>query len=134
LFERPAHSFVGYFIGSPGMNFMPASLSGSRATVDATVFDLGVSYGSPAAGRRVELGFRPDYATVLRTGGLPVRVLRVEDLGRRRLARVALGAHEAIATLPPEVDLAPGDAGGLHVPPEHLHVFVDELRVEGLRA
>ena len=23
LFERPAHTFVGHFIGSPGMNFLP---------------------------------------------------------------------------------------------------------------
>jgi glycerol transport system ATP-binding protein len=95
------------------------------------VFELGLGYATPAAGTRVELGFRPDYATVLPDGGLPVRVLKVEDLGRRRLARVALGAHEAIATLPPQVDLAPGETGGLHVPPEHLHVFVDELRIEG---
>ena len=79
----------------------------------------------------MELGFRPDYATVLPTGGLPVRILKVEDLGRRRLARVALGAHEAIATLPPKVDLAHGESAGLHVPAEHLHVFVDELRIEG---
>ncbi|MGN5479448.1 ABC transporter ATP-binding protein [Cupriavidus basilensis] len=25
LFERPAHTFVGHFIGSPGMSFLPAS-------------------------------------------------------------------------------------------------------------
>ena len=25
LFEKPAHTFVGYFIGSPGMNIVPAS-------------------------------------------------------------------------------------------------------------
>jgi glycerol transport system ATP-binding protein len=131
LFERPAHSFVGYFIGSPGMNFLPAAVSGSRAAVDTAVFDLGLSYDTPAPGKRVELGFRPDYATVLSTGGLPVSILKVEDLGRRRLARVALGGHEAIVTLPPEVDLVQGDAGGLHVPPEHLHVFIDDLRVEG---
>ena len=24
LFERPQHTFVGHFIGSPGMNFLPA--------------------------------------------------------------------------------------------------------------
>ncbi len=24
LFDRPEHTFVGYFIGSPGMNFLPA--------------------------------------------------------------------------------------------------------------
>jgi glycerol transport system ATP-binding protein len=134
LFERPAHSFVGYFIGSPGMNFLPAVISGSEAAVDATVFRLGGVYDTPGAGQRVELGFRPDYATVLPSGGIPVRILKVEDLGRRRLARVGLGTHEAIATLLPEVDLGPGDSGGLHIPAEHLHVFVDELRIEGRRA
>jgi glycerol transport system ATP-binding protein len=131
LFERPAHSFVGYFIGSPGMNFLPAVVSGNRASVGAEVFDLGKAYATPAGSARVELGFRPDYAEVRASGGLPVRVLKIEDLGRRRLARVSLGAHEAIATLPPDVALAPGDAGGLHVQPEHLHVFVDEIRIEG---
>ena len=34
LFERPQHTFVGYFIGSPGMNLLPAKLSGARASVD----------------------------------------------------------------------------------------------------
>ena len=33
LFDRPEHTFVGYFIGSPGMNFFPANVSGSRAFV-----------------------------------------------------------------------------------------------------
>ena len=28
LFERPTHTFVGYFIGSPGMNFMSMALQG----------------------------------------------------------------------------------------------------------
>ena len=134
LFERPAHSFVGYFIGSPGMNFLPAAIAGGHATVDASVFHLAADYETPSAGKRVELGFRPDYATVLSSGGLPVRVLKVEDLGRRRLARVAIGEHEAIATLPPDVDLGPGDSGGLHIPAEHMHVFVDDIRIQGRRA
>ena len=30
LFERPQHTFVGHFIGSPGMNFLPARGSGRR--------------------------------------------------------------------------------------------------------
>ena len=28
LFERPKHTFVGYFIGSPGMNVMPVAVEG----------------------------------------------------------------------------------------------------------
>ncbi len=31
LFERPEHMFVGHFIGSPGMNFLPASLTPGAA-------------------------------------------------------------------------------------------------------
>ena len=34
LFERPAHRFVGYFIGSPGMNFLPCRLDGDGVRID----------------------------------------------------------------------------------------------------
>ena len=34
LFENPMHKFVGYFIGSPGMNFLPCSLEENTARVD----------------------------------------------------------------------------------------------------
>ena len=35
LFERPSHTFVGYFIGSPGMNVMPAKIDGSSVRVSS---------------------------------------------------------------------------------------------------
>ncbi len=31
LFERPAHTFVGHFIGSPGMNVLPCDVKGGAA-------------------------------------------------------------------------------------------------------
>ena len=133
LFERPAHSFVGYFIGSPGMNFLPATVAGRTAHVGDVQFDLGAAYPTPPNSASVQLGFRPDYATVLDRSagtGIPVGIRRIEDLGRRRLVRVALGAGEVVATLPPEVELS-GDTALLQVPPSHLHVYVDDLRVEG---
>ena len=30
LFDKPAHTFVGYFIGSPGMNIVPAQVEWPR--------------------------------------------------------------------------------------------------------
>ena len=30
LFERPTHTFVGHFIGSPGMNIIPCGIDGGR--------------------------------------------------------------------------------------------------------
>ncbi|WP_419728795.1 ABC transporter ATP-binding protein [Lichenicola sp.] len=129
LFERPAHAFVGYFIGSPGMNFLPASIEGSAARVADAVFPLASRYVPPAG--RVQLGFRPDYATVAPDGeGIPVTLRRIEDLGRRRLARVALGEHELVATLPAGTDLN-GEIVRLRVAPEHLHVYVDDERITG---
>jgi glycerol transport system ATP-binding protein len=58
LFERPQHTFVGHFIGSPGMNFLPAQCAG------------GISCGAasrPAAtcpGRSG--GIRPEYLALAR--------------------------------------------------------------------
>ena len=129
LFERPAHAFVGYFIGSPGMNFLPATLQDDVARVADATFPLGVRYAArPGV---VRLGFRPDYATVTSGGeGIPVSVRGIEDLGRRRLARVVLGEHELVATLPPGTSLA-GSVARLHVAPQHLHVYVDDERIDG---
>ncbi|MGA8281705.1 MAG: ATP-binding cassette domain-containing protein, partial [Desulfobacterales bacterium] len=40
LFENPQHKFVGYFIGSPGMNFLPCTLDGNMAQVDGVGIPL----------------------------------------------------------------------------------------------
>jgi len=52
LFEKPAHTFVGYFIGSPGMNIVPAQVRGREARIDGHTIALTRSYDAlpPAAG------------------------------------------------------------------------------------
>src|SRR5260221_1849200 len=37
LFDKPEHTFVGYFIGSPGMNNIPAPGGGPRARIQGPV-------------------------------------------------------------------------------------------------
>ncbi len=129
LFERPAHRFVGYFIGSPGMNFLDARVDGAAAYIDGHELGLGARYDLPAASR-VQVGIRPDFATLHRSQGLRVRVRRVDELGRRRLAHVSLGAHDLVATLPDDMLLA-DDQAGLTLDPANMHVYVDDVRVEG---
>ena len=130
LFERPAHRFVGYFIGSPGMNFLDAEVSDRRALVDGYEIELAASYQVPQ-GHRVQVGIRPDFAILDDAGRLPVRVRRIDDLGRTRLAHVSLGERELVATIPDDVSID-GDQARLHLSPANIHVFVDDLRVEGL--
>jgi glycerol transport system ATP-binding protein len=40
LVENPRHKFVGYFIGSPGMNFLPCTIEGRVARVDGVTIAL----------------------------------------------------------------------------------------------
>jgi len=127
LFERPEHTFVGYFIGSPGMNFVEAEVDGAIARVAGQTLTLAGRYQRPPAGSSVRLGFRPDYATLSAAGGLSVSVERIEDLGRRRLARVRLGSQQIFATVPDDVSLD-GDAAGLTIDPERLYLYVDDER------
>ena len=95
LFERPAHTFVGYFIGSPGMNVAPVTVAGNRAKLGTREIQLGRAYDKLPAGAqdraRRPAGIRPR----LRHGGrgLPGRVVRVDDVGRYRVVKLDLDGH-----------------------------------------
>ncbi|WP_338619391.1 ABC transporter ATP-binding protein [Achromobacter sp. E1] len=86
LFERPAHTFVGHFIGSPGMNFLPAQWRDSALMVGERRMD-GVPEAVAAKLRDagpVKLGVRPEYLRLAEAGApgaVPMRVERVQDVG-----------------------------------------------------
>src|SRR5438445_153151 len=106
LFNRPAHTFVGHFIGSPGMNVLPCTIEGATARIDGVAVALARAYPVLPAGARIELGVRPEFATLRAKGaGLPVRVRRVDDLGRVRIARVELMGRAVAATVPDNVEV-----------------------------
>src|SRR5882672_2461827 len=62
LFERPAHTFVGYFVGSPGMNVMPCEMHGATAIVAGQAVVLGAHYPALPSAGKIELGIRPEFA------------------------------------------------------------------------
>jgi glycerol transport system ATP-binding protein len=97
LFERPRHTFVGYFIGSPGMNFLPARANASGVDV-AGQRVMAVS-AALAGSDPFTLGVRPEYVTLAEPGApgaLPAIVLQAQDIGTYWLvtARVGSGANE----------------------------------------
>ncbi len=87
LFGRPRHTFVGHFIGSPGMNFLPASLLP----------------GAPAGATK--LGIRPEYVTLAAAdaaGALPARVTQVQDIGTYWLLTASVGDATVRVRLSPD--------------------------------
>ncbi|MFN6924739.1 MAG: ABC transporter ATP-binding protein [Tabrizicola sp.] len=124
LFETPAHTFVGYFIGSPGMNLLEAEISGSEASVQGAMIALGATYG-PMTGR-TQIGIRPDYVTIS-DEGLPVTVKRVEDVGRHRIVRAEFQGQPLNAILPEGMSV-PADARA-GFPPAKINVYANDWRV-----
>jgi glycerol transport system ATP-binding protein len=126
LFERPAHTFVGYFIGSPGMNLWDAEIHGDRARVNGAEFRLPHAY---EARGRVQLGVRPEFLHVAKGGpGLPARVRRVEDVGRHRIVRLDVLGTEASAIVP-EGAPVPSDADRVRIEEAGINVYSDDWRV-----
>ena len=91
LFERPAHTFVGHFIGSPGMNVLPCTLSGGSAYFGEHRIQLeGPVKGTPEG--RTEIGIRPEFVS-LAESGLPAVVAKVSDVGRHTVVECQADGH-----------------------------------------
>ena len=128
LFDAPAHTFVGYFIGSPGMNLLDAEVRGTTARVAGTTIPLGAAYAPPKG--RVQIGIRPDAARPA-PEGLPFRLIRAEDVGHHRILRGEV-AGAPFNLVVPEDEPIPAGFDRVALDPARIGVFADDWRVAPL--
>jgi multiple sugar transport system ATP-binding protein len=130
LYERPVTRFVASFIGSPAMNFVPATL---EAADGATAVRIAEKYRLvlPAsraehyqsdAGRPVLVGIRPEHMYRAAGGDAPsdhsrldVAVEIVEPMGANTLVNFHLGETSMLVRLDGSTAEQPGDALALDV-------------------
>ncbi|PDT82265.1 ABC transporter ATP-binding protein [Bradyrhizobium sp. Y36] len=130
LFDKPAHTFVGYFIGSPGMNVLPAELDGNQARVGSHVLSLSTRFDGAAPGGTYEIGIRPEHLKVARNGpGLPAAVRRVDDIGRIKIVHCEMDGM-AISAVTGEDDEVPSDGVVLVPESTRIHLYRNSHRVE----
>jgi glycerol transport system ATP-binding protein len=132
LFERPEHTFVGYFIGSPGMNIIPCSLQGNRVLIEGHRIILDRHYKDQAPSAKIEVGIRPEYLSLAQPHeeGLPVKILKVDDIGRHKIARVALNGHQFHVVMP-ELSGMTGDKASLVFDTAHTNIYVNDHLIAG---
>jgi glycerol transport system ATP-binding protein len=131
LFERPAHTFVGHFIGSPGMNILPCRIEGATAFVGNEAIPLQRAYRGLSDGERVELGIRPEFVQLQPRGsGLPVQIRRIDDIGRARIARVEMSGRPLAASVPEGISIE-GSEAALALDPRHVHIYANGHLVSG---
>ncbi|UPG73848.1 sn-glycerol-3-phosphate ABC transporter ATP-binding protein UgpC [Roseomonas gilardii subsp. gilardii] len=126
VYERPRTRFVAGFLGSPAMNLWPARVAEDGCTAlleGGLAVPLG---GSLAPGQAITLGIRPEHVA---QGELAAQCEVIEDLGTSRLVHARLQGAAVLLHLPTEHPLRRGEALGLALPPERLHVFDGESEV-----
>ena len=92
LFERPQHTFVGHFIGSPGMNFLPLQWRETGLWVAGQSLKP-AGTAMQAAGATL-LGVRPEYVTLAaphQDGAIAAVVMQAQDIGTYWLITTRVG-------------------------------------------
>ncbi len=132
LYERPANVFVARFIGSPSMNILGGTVSGTGAQTTVKM-DQGGTMSVPIAsidsdmGQKVQVGVRPE--DLVETAGedfvFEGAVAVIEKLGETtNLYFEADGTEDPlIAKLPGTRETRKGDTVRLTASPDKLHMF-----------
>jgi glycerol transport system ATP-binding protein len=126
LFERPRHTFVGHFIGSPGMNVLPCEIKSGQAFIGEHA--VKTVEGKTSAEKQTEIGVRPEFVS-FSTSGLPVDVIKVADAGRFRIVETKHARH-TIKLLVPEGAEIPGSAAHVYFDPSHTQVYEEGWMIE----
>ena len=124
LFERPQHTFVGYFIGSPGMNLLPCEIDAAGVPRFAGHAVPTARMPRPPQGSaKLQIGVRPEFVQFA-DEGLPVQVERVNDIGRLRIVDTRCGEH-VIKLVLPESEAVPDGKACLRFDPARTQVYAD---------
>jgi glycerol transport system ATP-binding protein len=113
LFLRPDHAFVGYFIGSPGMNLCPVDLDadGVRIGTQHLRLDPHTLETLKHANGTLTLGIRPEFVRMVsegEAGAVKANVLRVQQLGNYQLVTAQCDGSTFMAKLEPHLRVGEG--------------------------
>jgi len=123
LFENPRHTFVGHFIGSPGMNLLPATVSSNQVYFKNNPVVVRNAGGDVTASGDLEIGIRPEFVK-FGTSGIPVEVVKVNDIGRDRIVVTQHDSH-IIKLIVPESETVPDGGAHLQFDPARTTLYTD---------
>jgi multiple sugar transport system ATP-binding protein len=133
IYHRPANRFVATVVGSPPMNFIPATISWPEGRLRAANELVAISAPAPGAtdlaeGSACFIGVRPEDVHIETNGapGIPAKVYVTEPLGGETVVDLELGDRVVKALAPPTLKLEPDQAVKLRFDPKRLHVFSED--------
>jgi glycerol transport system ATP-binding protein len=134
LFETPNHTFVGYFIGSPGMNFFEVKRASKGVTFGDIEIPVRAEYQSvldKCTTDNIKIGIRPEFIHVSDTpdsDAYSATVEHVEDLGTYKILNLMFGNHSIKVRLQ-EDQKVPQDIAYISFPEQWVMLYLDEYLV-----
>jgi multiple sugar transport system ATP-binding protein len=118
VYSRPANVFVGGFIGSPPMNFVPCQVRKTEPLeIDCLGFSLSPRGERPAQGGEFIAGIRPEDVVVSAKkteGSVEVMVSVIEPAGSYNWVDALRGEVKVKGIAKTDQDLEPGQSAFLH--------------------
>ncbi|MGI9484245.1 MAG: ABC transporter ATP-binding protein [Hyphomicrobiales bacterium] len=121
LFEKPQHSFVGHFIGSPGMNLLPCTIDNGSAVVGGKKIKTANKAASSSSD--TEIGIRPEYVKFAEKG-LEASIVKISDAGRFSIVETNC-AGSKVKLLVGEDETIPSENVRLDFDPANTRIYAD---------
>lgn len=131
LHNDPQAPFVGYFIGSPGMNLFPAEVRNGQLCAEALCLPIPESIG--ANGWDVKIGIRPEFVEVSPTeqpGWFESQVENVYLTGNSKILGLSGAGLQFKARVHETTTYQTGDTVWVQFPGQWVKVYVDDRAVE----
>jgi multiple sugar transport system ATP-binding protein len=123
IYNNPANTFVGGFVGTPPMNFIEGSLNGKTFIAEGFEYDLGIKKTDK---EKVILGIRPEDIELTGRDGAEGEVYVIEPLGYEQVVSIKIGNSIVVAKTKPDIKLNVGDRIKLHFREDKVHLFDGE--------
>ena len=128
LFEKPKHTFVGHFIGSPGMNIIPCEITGGTIVVNG----IKIATSNPNLENlnysKIELGIRPEFISFEKEG-LPVKIVNVSNTGKNKIVETVSDSGK-IKLITKASEEIPSGSSFLAFKKDFTYIYGDDWIVE----
>ena len=127
LFEKPKHTFVGHFIGSPGMNILPCEIENGQINFEGKILPNSTSIKKTNF-NKTQLGIRPEFIN-FSDEGIEVKIKRVSDTGRHKVidTECSSGSIKILANASSEI---PSDSAHITFDQKYTYVYGDDWIIE----
>jgi len=129
VYDHPADTFVGGFIGSPPMNFLDGTVVSGPDGTQLRIEDSMIEGPAHAPEGKTRVGVRAEAIQLVdgsAKGTVPARIDVVEPLGSAILLTVEVGQHEIKVQVPADHPVKSGEEVHLRLPPESIRLYDPE--------